>query len=239
MGGIVGYLGNREARQILVDCLGRLENRDYDSAGMGTIAAGKLKTLRTLGNTLALQANGGSPAHLANLKATLKRSPLSGKVGVAHAYRCARGQVYNAHSQTDGNFIAIVHDGGRDNERVVARLLEREGSVEAMLPETVQQLSGDFALIGVSRHEPDRIIAARRGGRPLVIGHHYDGYFVSSDLPAIRHYARAYQTLEDGEMAVISYGGVEIRKFDGTQVERPLTQCHEEAPPMMARSAVG
>ncbi|HEY0961574.1 MAG TPA: hypothetical protein VGE69_04380 [Pseudomonadales bacterium] len=237
MGGIVGYVGNREARQILVDCLGRLENSDYDSAGMGTVAAGKLKTLRSLGNTLASQA--GNPPHLANLKATLKRSPLSGKVGVAHAYRSARGQVYNAHSQTDGAFIAIVHDGGSDNERAVARLLERDGSVEAMLPDTVKELSGDFALVGVSKHEPDRIVAARRGGKPLVIGHHYDGYFVSSDLPAISHYARAWQVLEDGEMAVISYGGVKICKFDGTQVERPLTQCQDEAPAMMARSAVG
>jgi glucosamine--fructose-6-phosphate aminotransferase (isomerizing) len=236
MGGIVGYLGNREARNILVDCLGRLEDCGYDSAGMGTVAAGKLKTLRSLGGN----AGTGFPPSLANLKATLKRSPLSGKVGVAHAYRSARGQVYNAHSQTDGNFIAIVHDGAGDNEHVVAGLLERDGtSLETLLPETVQQLRGDFALVGLSQHEPDRIVAARRGSKPLVIGHHYDGYFISSDLPAISHYTRAYQMLEDGEMAVISYGGVKICKFDGTPVQRPLAQHQDEAPAMLARSAVG
>lgn len=237
MGGIVGYLGNREARQILVDCLGRLEDCGYDSAGMGTVAAGKLKTLRSLGGN----PGNGMPPHLANLKASLKRSPLAGKIGVAHAYRSARAQAYNAHSQTDGNFIAIVHDGGSDNDRIVASLLERDNSgLEAVLPETVQRLSGNFALVGLSQHEPDRLVAARRGGRPLVIGHHYDGYFISSDLPAISHYTRAWQVLEDGEMAVVSYSGVKIFKFDGTPVERPLTRHQDdETPAMMARSAVG
>lgn len=234
MGGIVGYLGNREARQILVDCLGRLDDRGYDSAGMGTVAGGKLRTLRTLGNS-------------ANLRATLKRSPLSGKVGVAQAYRTTRGQAYNAHSSSDGNFLAIEHDGSGANARIVAGLLERDASaLEELLRETLCYLQGEFTLVGLSQQEPDRIIAVRRGGTPLMIGHHYDGYIISSDLRAISHYARSYQVLEDGEIAVISYGGVSIFKFDGTPVQTALTEHegapeprHAAAPPLMARTAMG
>lgn len=240
MCGIVAYLGNREARQFLVDCLGRLEDRAYDSAGIGTLAAGKLRTLRSLGNKLGTQSN------LSNLKAALKRSPLSGKIGVAHAYRSARNQPYNAHSQSDGNFIAIVHDGSSVNERVVASLLEHDDAgLEAVLPQTLQLLQGEFTLVGISQQEPDRIVAARRGRQPLVIGHHYDGYFVASDMAAISHYTRDYQQLEDGEIAVVSYAGVRITTFDGTPVQRPLrqhagdAQLPHEAPAFMARSAVG
>jgi len=239
MGGIVGYLGNREARQILIECLGRLDERGYDSAGMGTVAGGKLKTLHSLGNS----------TDLAGIKATLKRSPLGGKVGVVHVYRSGRGQVYNAHLHNDGNFLAIVHDGSRDNDHAVARLLERDGiSLEALLPEAVALLKGDFSLVGLSQKEPDRIITARRGSRPLYIAQYYDGYFVTSDLPAISHFARSYQILEDGEKAIVSYTGVAISKFDGSPVQRALTQLHSHAsqheatyqlPAFMARSVPG
>jgi glucosamine 6-phosphate synthetase-like amidotransferase/phosphosugar isomerase protein len=77
----------------------------------------------------------------------------------------------------------------------------------------------------LSHKEPDKIVAARKGSAPLVIGHHRDGFFVTSDVPAISHHTRAIQILEIGELAVVSYGGVKISKFDGTPVQRPLTQA--------------
>lgn len=210
MCGIVGYLGNREARHILVSCLARFDAGDYDSAGIGTVAAGKLKTLRSLGSN-------------ANLRAALKRTPLGGKIGVAHAYRSTRGQAYNAHSGTDNNFFAVLQDGS--NDKVVNHLLERDSTgLETLLQETFPLLRGDFTLVGLCQNAPDRLLAVRKGKRPLVIGHHYDGYFIASDLSAIDHYTGEYQVLEDGEFAVISYGGVKISKFDGTPVERPLTR---------------
>jgi glutamine---fructose-6-phosphate transaminase (isomerizing) len=211
MCGIVGYLGNREARQILIDCLGRLVDcRGHDAHGMGVVAGGKLKTLH-------------SPGDNANLKTALKRTPLSGKVGVAHAYRTA--QDTSAAQAEHTSPVTVVHDGTVQNSGIVAQLLERDSTdLESALRAALPLLDGEFSLVALSQHEPDRIVAARKGGKPLVIGHHYDGYFVASESPAISHYTRNVQNLEDGEMAVISYAGVTISRFDGTPVQRPPQQ---------------
>lgn len=233
MCGIVGYLGNREARQILVDCLSRLDDRGYDSTGIGMVAGGKLKTLRSFGKP-------------SGLKAALKRTPLPGKIGIAHTYWAPEGDPANAYPHTDcTSALAVVHAGQIDNaaelreelkreghlissdtdSEVVAHLLEEHpGSLEAALRATLPKLRGSFSLVVLSQHEPDKIVAAHHGGAPLIIGHRHDAYFVASELPAISHYTRATQTLEDGELAIIAYGGVRISKFDGTPVLRPLAE---------------
>jgi glutamine---fructose-6-phosphate transaminase (isomerizing) len=237
MCGIVGYLGNREARQILVDCLSRLDARGYDSAGIGMVAGGKLKTLRSMGNS-------------SGLKAALKRTPLPGKIGIAHSYWAPEGDSATVYPHTDcTSSLAVVHAGQIDNHaelraeliseghqlgsntdsEVIAHLLERNGgSLETALRATLPLLRGKFSLVVLSQHEPDKIIAARQGGAPLLIGHRHDAYFVASELPAISHYTRAIQTLEDGELAIIAYGGVRISKLDGTPVLRPLAQAPAE-----------
>jgi glucosamine--fructose-6-phosphate aminotransferase (isomerizing) len=241
MCGIVGYLGNREARQILVDCLSRLDKQGYDSAGIGMVAGGKLKTLRSLGNA-------------AGLKAALKRTPLPGKIGIAHSYWAPEGDPASVYPHTDcTSSLAVVHAGHIDNHQelraelsgeghllgsdtdseVIAHLLERHaGDLESALRATLPLVRGSFSLVVLSQHEPDKIIAVRKGGAPLVIGHRHDAYFVASELPAISHYTRAIQTLEDGELAIIAYGGVRISKFDGTPVLRPLAEAPVEGIPV-------
>jgi glucosamine--fructose-6-phosphate aminotransferase (isomerizing) len=237
MCGIVGYLGNREARQILVDCLSRLDVRGYDSAGIGMVAGGKLKTLRSLGNS-------------SGLKAALKRTPLPGKIGIAHAYWAPKGEATNVYPHTDcTGSLAVVASGHIENHEelreqlaneghllrsdtdseMIAHLLERyDTDLETALRATISLLQGTFSLVALSQNEPDKIIAARQGGAPLIIGHRHDAYFVASDLPAISHYTRSIQTLEDGELAIIAYGGVRISKFDGTPVLRPLAEATAE-----------
>jgi glucosamine--fructose-6-phosphate aminotransferase (isomerizing) len=237
MCGIVGYLGNREARQILVDCLSRLDSKGYDSSGIGMVAGGQLKTLRSLGNS-------------AGLKAALKRTPLPGKIGIAHSYWAPEGDSATAYPHTDcTSSFAVVHSGQLDNHddlraelkeeghrfssdtdsEIIAHLLERhDGDLESALRATLPLVRGTFSLVVLSQHEPDKIIAVRKGGTPLIIGHRHDAYFVASELPAISHYTRAIQTLEDGELAIIAYGGVRISKFDGTPVLRPLADAPAE-----------
>lgn len=237
MCGIVGYLGNREARQILLDCLSRLDERGYDSTGIGMVAGGKLKTLRSIGTS-------------AGLKTALKRTPLPGKIGIAHTYWAPQGEPVHAYPHTDcTKSVAVVHAGHIDNFRelkahlesdghvfasdtdseVVAHMLERcEGGLESALRATLPLLRGDFSLVVLSQHEPDKIVAVRKGGAPLVIGHRHDAYFVTSEIPAISHYTRSIQTLEDGELAIIAYGGVKISKFDGTPVLRPLAEALDQ-----------
>ena len=236
MCGIVGYLGSQEAVPNLIDCLGRLEYRGYDSAGIGTVADGKLDIRRSVGKN-------------SELHALLARSPLRGTIGIAHTRWATHGKPIdiNAHPHTDcTGSLAIVHNGIIENyhvlrreleeqghrfnsqtdSEVIAHLLEGQGEVdlETAARQVIPRLQGAYALAVISQKEPDRIVAARNGGPPLVIGHTDNGYFVASDITAIMHYARDVQLLEDGEIAVISRDEVKILGACGTPVQRPRRQ---------------
>lgn len=149
MCGIVGYLGNREARQILVDCLSRLDGKGYDSAGIGMVAGGKLKTLRSLGNS-------------AGLKAALKRTPLPGKIGIAHSYWAPEGDPANVYAHTDcTSSLAVVHSGHIDNHEELRAELKVEGHL----------FSSDTGSELIAHHRPSPRCVLRRiraaGHQPL------------------------------------------------------------------------
>jgi glucosamine--fructose-6-phosphate aminotransferase (isomerizing) len=246
MCGILGYLGDREARQVLVDCLSRLDNRGYDSAGIGTVGSGRLKTLRSLGSNSS-----------ATLKSLLKKTPLGGKIGIAdirwtdgkaspadvHPHTGCKHTIAVAITGTLANYPQLKQELERAGHvftseapgEVIAHLLEQStGDIESALKATLPRLEGSFALVVLSQHEPDKILVARNGGMSFVIGQRPDGYFIASDSPAIEHYTRNMQVLEDGEIAVVAYDGVRISKFDGTPVAREFQQM-----PPAARSNAG
>ncbi|MEY4640355.1 MAG: hypothetical protein RLZZ227_349 [Pseudomonadota bacterium] len=236
MCGILGYLGDREARQVLVDCLSRLDTGGYDSAGIGTVGSGRLKTLRSLGSNSS-----------ATLKNLLKKTPLGGKIGIADI-RWTDGKASDAdvHPHTGcKHTIAVAITGSLANYaqlkqqlddtgtafasdaagELIAHLLEQSSTdIESALRALLPRLEGSFALVVLSQHEPDKIIVARNGGMSFVIGQRPDGYFIASDIPAIEHYTRNMQVLEDGEFAVVAYEGVRISKLDGTPVTREFQQ---------------
>jgi len=236
MCGIVGYLGEQDAQHILLDCLGRLEYRGYDSAGMATVADGKLATLRCVGDNHELQQ-------------LLERSPLPGQVGIAHTRWATHGRATqgNSHPHTDcSGTIAIVHNGIIENcfelkeelesaghrfqsqtdSEIVAHLIEcniGQGLTRAVM-QALPRLQGTYALAVICQQETPKIVAARHGGPPLVIGHCDNGIFVSSDVAAILHYTSNIQIIEDDEVAEISVNGAEIRVLDGTPVSRSPIQ---------------
>ena len=236
MCGIVGYLGRQQAQDILLDCLGRLEYRGYDSVGMAAIEDGKLATLR----------NAGDHSKFLKLAA---RNPLPGHVGIAHTRWATHGRATtdNSHPHTDCHGeIAIVHNGIIENHldlreelesdghrflsqtdsEVIAHLLESNISAgpKAAVREVVSRLEGSYALAMICQSDPARIIIVRHGGPPLVIGHCEDGIIVSSDIAAILHYTRDIQVLEDNEIAELTAAGADISIVDGTQVTRPKIQ---------------
>jgi glucosamine--fructose-6-phosphate aminotransferase (isomerizing) len=231
MCGIVGYVGERDAGPLLLDCLRRLEYRGYDSAGIGVLDGGRLEVRRSAGK-------------IGELQRLLAREPLQGSAGVAHTRWATHGRpsTQNAHPHSDcGGSLAVVHNGIIENHaplrrellsqghrfgsetdtEVVAHMIEtRRGDVAAATREVVRELRGAFALGIIRREAPETLVAARSGGPPLVVGLAHDGVFLASDAAAILPYTRDVLALEDGEIALLSRSGVRLETFDGRPVER-------------------
>ena len=233
MCGIVGVLGNHEAAPILVEALKRLEYRGYDSAGIATIDGGALDRRRAVGK-------------LVNLSDLLVHDPLRGKAGIGHTRWATHGAptVENAHPHRAGA-VAVVHNGIIENFRDLREELARAGvdfntetdtetvalltehhmhqgmdPVQAVF-ETLDRLDGAFALAFLFQGEDDLIVAARKGS-PLAIGHGDGEMFVGSDAIALSPLTDRITYLEEGDRAVVTRAGVEIRDANGKLANRAV-----------------
>jgi glucosamine--fructose-6-phosphate aminotransferase (isomerizing) len=243
MCGIVGYIGERDSVPVIMDSLGRLEYRGYDSAGIAVIdAAGVLVGSKSEGKLARLAER------LANGEA------LHGHVGVGHTRWATHGRPSdeNAHPHSDcTGKIAVVHNGIIENyaalraqliaeghtfrsetdTEVLAHLIEREsaGDLVAAVRHTLAKVQGAFALGVISSNAPDRLIFARNGASPLVVGLGNGEMFVASDIPAILQYTRKVIVLEEGEVVEVRRDGYALTAFDGTSIEREVRQISWEA----------
>jgi glucosamine--fructose-6-phosphate aminotransferase (isomerizing) len=242
MCGIVGYVGYRDSVPIILDALRRLEYRGYDSAGIAVIDGG---------GTLA-----GSKAEgkLGRLAERLETEPLHGQTGLGHTRWATHGRPsdVNAHPHLDcSSKIAVIHNGIIENyaslrERliaeghtfrsetdteVVAHLIESNdaGDLEDAVRKTLRQLRGAFALGVISQDSPERLVFARSGASPLVVGIGEDEMFVASDTPAILQYTRKQIILREGEMVVVRSDGYDLTDFEGVPIEREVTQVMWDA----------
>ncbi|MBY6134812.1 glutamine--fructose-6-phosphate transaminase (isomerizing) [Leisingera sp. XS_AS12] len=231
MCGIVGVLGNHEAAPILVEALKRLEYRGYDSAGIATVNAGVLARRRAVGK-------------LVNLSDLLVHEPLAGKSGIGHTRWATHGapSIANAHPHRAGA-VAVVHNGIIENYKELrAELLdcglefrtETDTETVALLTErhlqqglppveaafkTLDRLEGAFALAFLFEGQEDLIVAARKGS-PLAIGHGDGEMFVGSDAIALAPLTDRITYLEEGDRAVVTRAGAEIRNAEGALVNR-------------------
>src|SRR5919204_590428 len=240
MCGIVGILGREPVAGLLVEALKRLEYRGYDSAGVATLEAGQLARRRAEGK-------------LRNLEARLAREPLTGTIGIGHTRWATHGRPteHNAHPHATER-LAVVHNGIIENFRelreelektgatfgsdtdteVVAHLVTREmkngrspaEAVAAALP----RLRGAFALAFLFAGENDLIIGARKGS-PLAIGYGDGEMYLGSDAMALAPFTDAISYLEDGDSAVLTRRGVEVRDAKGSKVERAVLRSSASA----------
>ncbi|AVO37226.1 glutamine--fructose-6-phosphate transaminase (isomerizing) [Pukyongiella litopenaei] len=232
MCGIVGVLGHHEVAPILVEALKRLEYRGYDSAGIATVDEGRLSRRRAVGK-------------LVNLSDLLVHDPLPGKSGIGHTRWATHGEpsVANAHPHRAGR-VAVVHNGIIENYRDLRAELagagigfttETDTETVALLTEhhmaqgddpvtaafrTLDRLDGAFALAFLFDGEEDLIVAARKGS-PLAIGHGDGEMFVGSDAIALAPLTDRITYLEEGDRAVVTRTGVEIRDENGQLANRP------------------
>jgi glucosamine--fructose-6-phosphate aminotransferase (isomerizing) len=234
MCGIVGYIGDKSAVDIIVDGLRRLEYRGYDSAGVAVIGPDGLQIRRAAGRIKILEG-------------LLRDRPVHGLVGIGHTRWATHGRPTdeNAHPHTDGSgSLVVVHNGIIENylpikERlaaeghrfssetdteVIAHLIERHLRDVPRLDEAVRralrELRGSYAIAVLSRHAPDRLVAAKQGAGSVVVGLGQGETFLASDISAILSYTRDMVILEDDDVAVITRHGVEIGQLDGAPVQR-------------------
>ncbi|HUO04441.1 MAG TPA: glutamine--fructose-6-phosphate transaminase (isomerizing) [Candidatus Binataceae bacterium] len=232
MCGIIGYVGPNEAAPILLDGLGRLEYRGYDSAGIATLDGdGKLEIRRAKGK-------------LENLRRLASDSPIRGKIGIGHTRWATHGRPSeeNAHPHRAGG-VAVIHNGIVENyldlrEELLARghhfksetdteliphLIEENLRGGKPLAEAVRaavlRLRGSFSIVVMSDSHPGVLIAAKTA-TPLVLGIGKGENFIASDLPAILAHTRDAIVLEDGEIAELTASGVRLMRFDDAAVSR-------------------
>jgi glucosamine--fructose-6-phosphate aminotransferase (isomerizing) len=226
--GIIGYVGRRAAKPLLLQGLQRLEYRGYDSAGIALHEPGRLDYVRAVGN-------------LANLiEATGSNGSVS-RHGLGHTRWATHGGVteQNAHPLTgcDEAKVAIVLNGIVENYRelraalqaeghtftsetdaeVVVHLIERHyaGDLAAAVRAVYGELEGHFSFVTIHHDHPDELIGVRCQ-TPLVVGVGEGEMFLASSIAAFLRETRRVHFLEDGDVVAITPDGATFSKVDGT-----------------------
>jgi glucosamine--fructose-6-phosphate aminotransferase (isomerizing) len=251
MCGIVGYVGKKEVVPVIIDGLRRLEYRGYDSAGIAVAgngdglqirrAEGKLRNLEEVIRQKPLDGTYG----IGHTRWATHGRPSEEN---AHPHRDCTGKIVVVHNGIVENYLSLkrtlIEAGHKftteTDTEIIAHLVEKHlfsssnghrPSLEDAVRKTVKELSGVFALAVISVDDPNKIVAARNGP-PAVIGLGNDEYFVASDVPAILYHTRDLFFLADGDVAVITPGGVTLTDFDGKSIERKVQ--HVTWDPIMA-----
>jgi len=228
MCGIVGYIGNKKASEIVISGLKRLEYRGYDSAGISTIQNNDIVTTKYKGRVQHLEDKIDTKLH-------------TGSIGIGHTRWATHGKPSNINSHPHNdveNKISLVHNGIIENHYTLKKYLSSKNykfksdtdtevlvqlidyihkkhksdfveSVRVALHEVV----GAYGIALLSEERPDQLIVARLGS-PLIIGIGENEYFVASDSSPIIEHTRNIVVLDEGEMAIISKDKYEIRKIE-------------------------
>ena len=238
MCGIVGYIGHRQVRDLLLTGLQRLEYRGYDSAGVAIIDEGQLVVRKQKGK-------------VSELKSTLNGDALAGTLGVGHTRWATHGfpsdQNAHPHVSNHGEF-ALVHNGIIENYGTIREKLKRKGysftsqtdtealvhliddvwktsdlPLEEAVRQALTQIVGTYGIVVVSASEPDLLIAARKGS-PLILGVGEGEYVIASDAAAVVEHTRQVVYLNDGELVLVRRGGFEVRSINNERLDK---QIHE------------
>jgi glucosamine--fructose-6-phosphate aminotransferase (isomerizing) len=245
MCGIVGYVGNKSAPDVLIGGLKRLEYRGYDSAGLAVVEDGALRILKNKGKVLGLEQS-----VYAQWTADFRRKAT---VGISHTRWATHGAptAENAHPHTDqSGRIAMVHNGIIENYAAIRSQLEAKG--HRFLSQTdsevlvhligelykgnlfdsvcaaLKHVEGTYGIAVMAADLPDQIVVARKGS-PLVIGLGDHETVVASDVAAIIAHTRQVIYLDDDDVAIITREGAEIRNVHNVPVSRDIAKVDWDA----------
>lgn len=240
MCGIVGYIGDREAADFLMDGLGKLEYRGYDSAGIAVYHDGAIAIRKKAGR-------------LANLAEEVKKHPVVGTSGIGHTRWATHGgpSDINAHPHSDenGDFV-IVHNGIIENymelkegllkkgyhfrsetdTEVIAHLCKDlyDGDFTRTVRKVLTLLRGSYSLVFMCKFEPDKIICTKKDN-PLIIGLGDGENYIASDIPAILSYTRKTYIMNDGEIAIVMKDKVWVTDLEGNPISKKVFEVNWDA----------
>jgi glucosamine--fructose-6-phosphate aminotransferase (isomerizing) len=228
-------VGPRQAAEILVEGLRRMEYRGYDSAGIAVINGCGIRIAKAAGKLSALVDQ-------------LRDATPEGTIGVGHTRWATHGAptTPNAHPHTDqSGRIAVIHNGIIENANTIRKALLKRGhtfksetdtevlahligeyyldDLEEAVAGALWDIEGAYGIAVVCSEQPDTVVAARNGS-PLLVGVGDGEYFVASDASAILEHTRSVVYLDDGEMVVLTRDGYRVRNFTETHVEKPVNQ---------------
>ncbi len=234
MCGIVGYIGNRDSVDVLIDGLEKLEYRGYDSAGIAILKDN---------NNIEMKKYKG---RLAILKENIKEVNITGNLGIGHTRWATHGEPSDRNSHPHLNpskTISVVHNGIIENfnqlreelqgkgyeflsetdTEVIPHLIDYyyNGNLLDAIKKAIARLEGAFAIVVMSKEEPEKLIAVRKDS-PLIIGVGEGENFIASDIPAVINYTRKIYLLENEEMAVLERDSILIMDFKGNVKEKEI-----------------
>ncbi len=234
MCGIIGYIGNRKAQDVVLKGLGRLEYRGYDSAGIAVVEGGKINLVKRQGK-LRILIN------------ELETSPLGGSLGVGHTRWATHGvpSDTNAHPHLDcSGKIAVVHNGIVENylalrqsltkeghkflsetdTETIAHLIEKfyKGDLEEAVIKALKLIKGSYAIAVIHKDEPETLIGARCDS-PLIIGVGSNENFLASDVPAVLDYTKNVIYLENHEVVKLTKDSVRVKDLSGRVTHKKIS----------------
>ena len=230
MCGIVGYIGFREPKDVLVEGLKTLEYRGYDSAGIALKNDTSVQVIKEVGRISSLEEK------------INKEKLIDSHIGIAHTRWATHGGVTenNAHPHTVGR-VTLVHNGIIENAMELKKKLSGEGVLFKTETDTevltalidyyydndpimaigraINDVRGSYALAIVFKDQ-DKLFAVRKD-LPLIVGYGKDEYFVASDISAIINYTNRYSLLDENEIVVLDFDGIKIVK-DGKEIKKEI-----------------
>ncbi|MBM7616218.1 glutamine--fructose-6-phosphate transaminase (isomerizing) [Alkaliphilus hydrothermalis] len=240
MCGIVGYIGQKQAINILTRGLKHLEYRGYDSVGVAVLDNGKVTSYKTKGKVDMLidQVN---------------KENIYGTIGIGHTRWATHGvpSDKNAHPHSDNaERFFVVHNGIIENYVELKNMLKEKGHVftsetdtevvphliddffdkdlETTILNIIKKIKGSYAMAIVDKTNPDKIIVVRKDS-PLIIGLGKEENYVASDIPALLEYTKNMYILEDGEIAVITQSDVKVLDINGKAIDKEVFTANWDA----------
>src|SRR3954469_4610927 len=237
MCGIIGYVGERDCRELILEGLSKLEYRGYDSAGLSLVANGSIDSVHAVGNLKHLQEAVAS-----------RDGDFDGSTGIGHTRWATHGRVTqeNAHPHWDtSNRVHIVLNGIVENwtelkarlkadgaeftsetdAEVVAHLVAKhlDGDLVEAVRGAYNELRGHYAFVAMSADHPGLLVGARKEC-PLVVGLGEDEAFIASAIPAFLAETRRIQLIENGEIVAVDGDGARFIDAGGAAVEREVEE---------------